>query len=224
MYSDFLFQDINFLGSFGYTHTKSGLEKAVEDKRLFDTLTENLNEKVKISPNLYFYIIVNKYMKEIDIEDKDIIFYVGDILTKFVDNEILRTIPKQNEKIEHVLDAINFGHKSIDKRNKYAAFDSYKHAGELALFISGIFYEYILKKENRRVLMPEHYVPLGSSSFTRAINLNKYFELGMPIPSGMMALSNPDNFKDSKLVLHKLSDYHLNFDDKITILWKRLMS
>jgi hypothetical protein len=67
-------------------------------------------------------------------------------------------------------------------------------------------------------------VPLGSSSFTRAINLNKYFELGMPIPSGMMALSNPDNFKDSKLVLHKLSDYHLNFDNKITILWKRLMS
>ena len=53
MYSDFLFQDINFLGSFGYTHTKSGLEKAVEDKRLFDTLTENLNEKVKISPNSF---------------------------------------------------------------------------------------------------------------------------------------------------------------------------
>lgn len=210
MHQNFTPHDINLLNSFGYG--VSGLEKALDDSQIFYSLTEKPSIKENLSPEFYFLVIVNSYMKE-HVKNKNPVFYLTNILVRFIKSDNLKNIPELGMQIEHISDALIFGLKCADFGESNAAFHAFKHGGDAALFLSGIFYKNI--EDKRSALSINDYVNLGADSFSKAVSLAKAY------PRGMGFFCNPKYFRTAQKALNRIADYHMGFDDEITRIWKR---
>jgi len=114
----------------------SARDAALESEQLFHTLLES-PEALTVSPRLYFYVFVRRLLPEFD---REIVDYVASLLTAFLDVRRLRSLPHQPDRCaDSVADML----AALTAATSEAAFHIRVHVGDYALFLSGIFPEYL---------------------------------------------------------------------------------
>ena len=173
----FTASDIDFIasvigvgkGSSEYLHTlfadPESLDIILDDKRLLRQILDRPNY-LKISPRLYFYILVRHVLKNADIDDTNLTDYIAELLTEYARSErSKRPITTDGQPVHYFTDVMAALEKADDKMR----FFIHLFVGNYSLFLSGIFPGYLRHRTQYRAAPKiEYYERLGSSNFRSA--------------------------------------------------------
>ena len=175
----FTASDIDFITSILGTDRKSSdhllklfadpesLDVILDDERLLKHILDRPN-CLKISPRLYFYILVRHVLKKSGIDDRNITDYIAELLTEYARSDrSKRPISTDGQPIEYFTDVM----AAMEKSDERMRFFMQLFVGNYSLFLSGIFPEY-LRHRTRYKAAPriEYYERLGSSNYRIASN------------------------------------------------------
>ena len=175
------------------------LDIILDDKRLLQAILE-CPGYLKISPHLYFYILVRHVLKNSGIEDISLTDYIAELLTEYVRSErSRRPISPDGQPVEYFTDIMTAMEKADDRMRFFIQL----FVGNYTLFLSGIFPEYLRHRTHRRAAPKlEYYEQLGISNYRNASkhSLAKKYDLA----DILLRLSN--YFHNVRLALNDLSE------------------
>jgi hypothetical protein len=171
----------------------------LDDPALFRALLEHRG-CLRVSPHLYFYVLVRHVLKETGLDDRNVADYVAELLTEYSRQERTRCIIRgQLQPMDYFFEML----AALQTADDYTAFCLRAHIGNHSLFFTGVFPERIrARAEQRGYPGLQYYRELGRASFRAASNhrLANEFELA-PI---FNVLSN--RFEPTRLALNDLSE------------------
>lgn len=179
----------------------------LDDDMLFRALLEQRGY-LRVSPHLYFYVLVRHVLREAGLEDRSVADYVAELLTEFSREERTRCIIKgQLQPMDYFFEMLT----ALQTADDYSAFCLRAHIGNHSLFFSGVFPERIrARAEQRGFPGLQYYQELGKSSFRAASHhrLANEFELA-PIFSTLSS-----RFEPTRRALNGLSDRVFSLGDQ----------
>ena len=111
----------------------------LDHPRLFQSLLEG-TAPLRISPQLYFYILTRHVLKETGLEDRALTDYVASVLERFSDRARMRSpATGATGPIQYVSDML----VALRQASPTQTFLIRAHIGNYSLFITGIFHESI---------------------------------------------------------------------------------
>jgi hypothetical protein len=178
----------------------------LDDDALFRALLEQRG-CLRVSPHLYFYVLVRHVLREAGVADRSVADYVAELLTEFSRQERLRcTVRGQPQPMDYFFEML----AALQTADDYTAFCLRAHIGNHSLFFSGVFPERIrARAEQRGFPGLQYYQELGRASFRAASHhrLANEFELA-PI---FDTLSN--RFEPTRLALNGLAERVFSLGD-----------
>ncbi|MFQ5709572.1 MAG: hypothetical protein ACE5HO_19110 [bacterium] len=181
-------------------------DQILDHELLFSAIVRNSGLS-NISPFLYFYVLTRKAFLEHKIPDRDMADYVACMLAEFCSTKRAHTISKYHQKLYHYLTDLMCDF--IDA-SSYEAFLMRSHVGNYALFMTGIFPDYVYRKATygRRAPGFDYYEKMGSNSYRWAAQhklATKY--------SLVQTLSNlAEQFRYVRIALNRLADDYIALD------------
>lgn len=181
----------------------------LDDAALFQKLVERTGF-TGISAYLYFYILTRQVFLEFNISDRSVCDYVACLLAEFSSAKRTHTISPHHEKTYRYLTdmMIDF----VDTSSSHEAFLIRSHLGNYALFVSGIFPDYIYRKSTygRKAPGIDYYEKMGSESYKWAAqhSLAKKYAL-----SEILDWLG-EGFRQVRLALNKLTDTYLVWNEQ----------
>jgi hypothetical protein len=178
----------------------------LDHPRLLDYLIRR-HYPVSISLPLYFYVMVRHALREYKIDDRAIADYVAGLLVEFSSTERANRIESRCEKsydyfVDMLYDLIETGGRE--------AFLLNRHIGDHALFISGVFPDFVYHRERYRPPSPgfKYYEQMGSDGYQRASRhtLAERYQL-----AGVFELL-AQQFRHIRLALNFMTDEYLHLD------------
>jgi hypothetical protein len=171
----------------------------LDDEMLFKALLDQPG-CLRVSPHLYFYVMVRHVLRLGGIEDRSVADYVAELLTEFSREERTRCIIRgQLQPMDYFFEMLT----ALQTADDYTAFCLRAHIANHSLFFSGVFPDRIrARAEQRGFPGLQYYRELGRASFRAASHhrLASEFELA-PI---FGTLSN--HFEPARLALNDLSE------------------
>jgi hypothetical protein len=191
-------------------------DQALDSPALFDALMD-LPEPLPISAHLYFYVVTRHALMQQGIEQREVSDYVASVLTAFSQTDRLCKLsaPKSREEFNYITDLLAATQRAPSER----VFLIHSHLGNYALFIAGIFPQYVqYRVERQGAPSIEFYEDVGSSSYRLASDhqmarlhmLNEVYRL------------ISEQFRDIRLALNRLADAHLHLEQTGAV--ERLLS
>lgn len=169
----------------------------------------------------FMLAVSRKVLVEHGINHHTIILYIADMLTIFSRQENMENVVIPNLesiKLEHPLDIMVFAENARLKGNKQYAFYAYQRAGQIMLFIAGIFPAYIYHQLKRKgVKSMADYEEIGSSNFGRALRI------GYVSHSGIERLADLEGFSGVRKALNDASRVYFQFREPFKMTLARLM-
>ncbi len=162
-----------------------------------------------ISPYLYFYVLVRKALQEHGIDQRVVADYVASLLAEFSSARRMHTIsPQHNKSYRYFVDMMS----DFLDANSYEAFLLRSHMGNYALFMTGIFPDYIYRRATYGRKAPgfEYYEKVGSQSYRWAAR-HRFADKYQLAP--VLALL-ADRFRYVRVALNQLADDYLTLDDR----------
>lgn len=137
-------------------------DAVLDDPKIHQTLIEDCRS-LKISPHLYFYVLVRQAFLRVGIQDRDVADYVAEVLCAFSDPEAIRVmVPHRKEPLNYffeMLEALQYA----DGRTEFCL---RVHMGNHSLFLTGLFAERIRHRAERKGFPGmSYYEQWGRSSF-----------------------------------------------------------
>jgi hypothetical protein len=177
----------------------------LDDPRLFACVLER-SAPLRISPQLYFYLLVRHVLKETGLNDRAVSDYVASMLECFSDSARMRSPAGggTNGAIQYVSDML----VALRNASPQLTFRIRAHMGNYALFITGIFRETVESRSQRGAPDLAFYEDVGRASY-RAVaqhEVARSWEL-----TGVYQTLASD-FHDVRLALNRLSDSLLHLD------------
>ena len=175
------------------------MDVILDDKRL---LREVLDRPayLKISPRLYFYILVRYVLKNADIDDTNLTDYIAELLTEYARSDrSKRPISTDGQSVEYFTDVL----AAMEKADERMRFFIQLFVGNYSLFIAGVFPNYLrYRTQYRAAPRIEYYEQLGSTNYRCASrhSLAKKYDL----TDILLRLS--EYFHRVRLALNDLSD------------------
>ncbi len=160
---------------------------------------------LRISPQLYFYVLIRHVLKETGLTDLAVSDYVASLLETFSQTARMRSpADGQTAPIQYVSDMMI----ALRDASPVQSFFIRAHVGNYSLFLSGIFHETVARRSQRGGPDVSFYEGLGSSNFkavathqvARSASLTRIYE------------QLADGFHDLRLALNRLSDTLLHLD------------
>ncbi|MEQ1860922.1 MAG: hypothetical protein ABMA13_13385 [Chthoniobacteraceae bacterium] len=176
----------------------------LDHPRLLATVLED-GAPLRISPQLYFYILTRHVLKETGIESRPLSDYVASLLETFSDRARMRSpADGSTGPIQYVSDML----VALRGASPTQTFLIRAHIGNYSLFVSGIFRESVENRAQRGAPDLSFYEDMGRSSYraaaghrvARTASLSEVYE----------RLS--DRFHDVRCALNRLSDSLLHLD------------
>ena len=178
----------------------------LDDEMLFRALLEHRGW-LKVSPHLYFYVLVRRVLKQSGLDDRAVSDYVAELLTEFLREERTRCIIRgQLQPMDYFFEMLT----ALQTADDYTAFCLRAHIGNHSLFFSGVFPERIrARAEQRGFPGLQYYRDLGRASFRAASHhrLANEFELA-PIFDVLSA-----RFEPTRLALNDLAERLFSLGD-----------
>jgi len=163
----------------------------------------------RISPYLYFYVLSRRVLLEYKINDRQMADYIGSLLAEFGStNRVFSPSRHHDSQYHYLVDMLN---DFIDA-SSWEAFLLRSHLGNYALFMTGMFPDYIYRKATYGHKVPgfEYYEKMGSSSYQWAAQ-HKYAARYRLVET----LSNlAAMFRQVRIALNKLADEYIVLDEK----------
>ena len=164
------------------------------------------NGHLAISPQLYFYVLTRRVLRAAGIDDRRLSDYIASLLEKFSSTRRLNSATGDGEgETTYLCDLL----AALRTADSARAFLLRTHAGNYALFLTGIFPESIERRSRRGAPDASYYEEIGRASFrvasrhrvARECQLTEIFE------------HLADEFRRVRLALNDLADRLINVDD-----------
>jgi hypothetical protein len=171
----------------------------------------------KISPYLYFYILTRRAFLEHKIEDRSMADYVASMLAEFCSVKRTYSISNFHTKVYHYL--VDMMMDFVDA-SSWEAFLIRSHMGNYALFLTGIFPDYVYRKSTYGRKAPgfDYYEKMGSSSYRWASQHKLAFKYSL-----VEILANlAQQFRHVRIALNKLADNYMVIDERPEAMDKML--
>ncbi|MFQ5640959.1 MAG: hypothetical protein ACE5IR_23525 [bacterium] len=196
---------------------KTALEKLLADQDIRDDVLDQdvlfrkivqKNRVTHISPYLYFYVLTRHCFTHSNLEDRNLADYVASMLTAFCSAKRLQTISRKHDREYHYLVDILTDFAEASTRE---AFLLRSHLGNYALFMTGVFPDFLYRKSTygRKAPGIDYYERMGRSSFDWASkhSLAARYRL-------VDILANlAQRFRQVRIALNRLTDDYLNLDE-----------
>jgi hypothetical protein len=177
----------------------------LDHPRLFQSVLED-GAPLRISPQLYFYLLTRHVLKETGLNDRVLADYVASLLQTFSDRARLRSPANGSDApIQYVSDML----VALRRASPTQTFLIRAHVGNYALFVSGIFHDSIEHRAQRGAPDVSYYEDMGRSNFKAAA--------GHPVArtaslSGVLE-QLADHFREVRCALSHLADSLLHLDN-----------
>lgn len=161
---------------------------------------------LRISPQLYFYILTRHVLKETGIESRPLSDYVASLLEHFSDRARMRSpADGATGPIQYVSDML----VALRGASPTQTFLIRAHIGNYSLFLSGIFRESVQTRAQRGAPDLSFYEDMGRSSYRVAADHQVARTAALDSVYGLLA----ENFRPVRCALNRLSDSLLHLDE-----------
>lgn len=162
----------------------------------------------RISPHLYFYVLIRHAFKEYGIESRDLADYVAAMLAEFSGTERAYNPLKSDREYHYLVDIM------LDYSETSSGMEAFllrSHLGNYSLFMTGIFPDYI----NHRAIYKsapgfDYFEKMGKSSFYWASRHDIAHRYNLVSILDSLA----DRFRLVRQALNRVSDDYLTTDDR----------
>lgn len=153
--------------------------------------------------NLVFYVLVRHALLEHGIRDKTLADYISALLTNYGNGKRAFKVSESDPAdTPYLIDLVS----AAESASGHHAFLLHAHLGDFALWLSGLFPDYITARVHRRGAPTiEYYENLGASGYRSAAGHNAAQTSGLNIVYRNCA----ESFTDLRIALNTISDRHL---------------
>lgn len=181
------------------TESPAGLDEVLDSPALFRALLER-PDCIRISSHFYFYVTVRHVLLGSGIDDRTLTDYVAEVLAVFSSSDrARRPLTPEGPPFDYMVDLLT----AIRDADEPLKFQLRAHAGNLSLFLSGVFSRH-LEHRARLKAAPEidFYEQVGSASYRTAGDhpLAERYEVA-PV---FHTLSR--NFRETRVALNGLTE------------------
>jgi hypothetical protein len=177
------------------------LDVILDDPRVLNgVLTEpNLN----VSPRVVFYVLIRHALLERGITDRPTADYLGSLVLTFGEgNRAYRISESSQEEFHYIVDLMG----RLREADTQDAFLLTSHIGNYALWLTGLFPDYVHERMSRRGAPPlSYYEEAGSAAFLEAARSRQAGEFGLV----ELFLAVARDFAALRGALNHLADRHL---------------
>jgi hypothetical protein len=178
---------------------QEGFDALLDDALLVRTLLQRRGIELTPAP-LLFYLLVRHALLEREIHDRQLADYTAAILLEF--GRVGRPDPFRREALPDTIYLTDIL-KEIDRARGEREFALRLHLGHVALWLGGIFPDFITTRVQRRGAPPiTYYDEMGASGFRSAASM----EIAVKQDVGELLLHFADRFADVRSALNGLSD------------------
>ncbi len=163
-----------------------------------------------VSPYFYFYILIRKAFIAHKINDRRMSDYVAAMLAEYSTTKRAFSISNEHEKQYHFLTDIVSD--TGEATSSFETFMLQSHLGNYALFMSGMFPDFIYRKATYGRTAPgfDYYEKMGSSGYHWA-SRHKYAEKYSLVE---ILAKLAQDFRAVRIALNTLVDEYLSIDDQ----------
>jgi hypothetical protein len=177
----------------------------LDHPRLFASILER-DATLRISPQLYFYILTRHVLKETGLESRPLSDYVASLLEAFSDRARMRSPADGSmQPIQYVSDML----VALRGASPTQTFLIRAHIGNYSLFVSGIFRDSVESRAQRGAPDLSFYEEMGRSNFRAAADHHVARTAALTPVFEQLAHS----FRDVRGALNRLSDSLLHLDE-----------
>lgn len=180
-------------------HDQESLNLILDQQRLFHALLEDRG-LLGISTCFYFYVLVRHTLLRAEVDDRNLADYVAALLAEFASTRRMRGLSEEGEgATDYLVDLL----RAMDEADESTRFLLTLHLGNYALFLSGLFSEYIEYRARRRAAPGlSYYEELGSGHFRAA----RSHRLAARYDLAPVLVSLAEKFGPTRRALNDLSD------------------
>ncbi len=164
------------------------------------------NGQLAISPQLYFYVLTRRVMRAAGLDDRRMSDYIASLLEKFSHARRLSPPGREESGETTYLSDLLLALRTADSAR---AFLLRTHAGNYALFLTGIFPESIERRSRRGAPDAAYYEEVGRSSFRLA---SRHHVARECVLAGIFECLS-EEFRRVRLALNDLAQRLINVDD-----------
>ncbi len=179
---------------------ESGIGSLLDDPRVRNALLTDTD--VSIAPPVIFYVLVRQALLEGGIDDENTSDYVASMLVSFGQGGRAYRISDRDDVEFHYLTDMISELRSADGRRRFLL---RVHMGDFALWMSGLFPDYLEARTRRRGAPPiSYFEELGATGYRGASESLEAGELGM----GTVLMGVATQFSAVRTALNRISDRH----------------
>ncbi len=177
-----------------------GIGSLLDDPRIRNALLTDTD--VSVPPPVIFYVLVRQALLEGGIDDENTSDYVASMLVSFGRAGRAYRISDEDESEFHYLTDMIAELRSADGRQRFLL---RVHMGNFALWMSGLFPDYLEARTRRKGAPPiSYFEELGANGYRGASESIEAGELGMETVLRDVA----DQFSAVRTALNRISDRH----------------
>ena len=213
----FTSEDIDFiLESLGTVDDRDVLHDLLVDPKMRDLILDHdkLRDAIlehpqflKITPHLYFYVLVRETLQRAGVDDRELTDYVAEVMADFSSIETRRKgLPDNVKDSSYLFEMI----AALQEADDQTAFQIRAHIGNRSLFMTGIFAENLRARTERRGA-PDigYYEQMGAHSFREA----SHHRLADEFEVSHVFETLGDRFHETRLALNELSERYLSVNE-----------
>ena len=181
---------------------EDGFDAVLDDPRTLNALLANQGGLSTAPQSLVFYVLVRHALLEHGISDRTLADYVSALITNYGKGTRAYRIDEDDPtEFSYLVDLVSAAQSATGQH----AFMLQAHLGEFALWLSGIFPDFITTRVQRRGAPPiQYYENLGASGYRSAAHSANAQKHGMNEVYNICA----DAFPELRVALNSISDRH----------------
>lgn len=182
---------------------RDGLDALLDDPRVLNALLTS--DDVPVGPPVVFYVLVRQALLESDIRDPGIADFLASLVLAFGSGtRAYRISEDSDEEFHYLVDLVGrMGEAGAGSRDEFLL---RSHLGNYALWLTGLFPDFVESRVRRRGAPPMgYYEAMGSSGYRSAAGTAQARTLGVE----ELFLGAAREFPRLRVALNRLSDRHL---------------
>jgi hypothetical protein len=179
---------------------EDGLDSLLDDPRTLNALLAS--PRVRVRPEVVFYVLVRQALLEGGIESRSIADYVASVVTRFGQaGRAFRVSESDPQEYRYLVDMVSEA-ASAKKSRKFLL---RLHLGDYSLWVSGLFPDWVESRVRRRGAPPlSYYEEMGMTGYSLAAGSHEAEKMGLD----EILQSVSDHFAGVRVALNRISDRH----------------
>ncbi len=179
----------------------AGLDSLLDDPRVLNALLTDSG--VHSPPSLIFYVLVRQALLEGGIDNRSLADYAATLVVRFGQGgRAYRATDSSGDEYHYLTDIV----LHLDVADGRDSLLLSAHLGNYALWISGLFPQYLSARRQRRGAPPlRYYEEMGTTGFRMAAESSEATKLGVDDLFREVA----DHFRGVRVALNRVSDRHM---------------